>query len=113
MDCSPIPAVASRFSWAGQTRENQYGCSDDTAIHRGTRWSGWAPGRREIGEEKCHAASRYLSGLIVAVVPLGAMTVDAQEPMHYGPAISLEEAKGIMAGAEAEKVSPSKSVSVV
>jgi hypothetical protein len=40
------------------------------------------PGGARIGEEKCHAASRYLSELIVAVVPLGAMTVDAQEPMH-------------------------------
>jgi glc operon protein GlcG len=46
--------------------------------------------------------SRYLSGLIVGVVPLGAMTVYAQEPMPYGPALTLEQAKGIMAGAEAE-----------
>jgi glc operon protein GlcG len=30
------------------------------------------------------------------------MTVYAQEPMPYGPALTLEQAKGIMAGAEAE-----------
>jgi glc operon protein GlcG len=46
--------------------------------------------------------SRCVSGLSVAVVLLGAVTVNAQEPMPYGPAITLEQAKGIMAGAEAE-----------
>jgi glc operon protein GlcG len=39
---------------------------------------------------------------IVAVVLLAAVTVNAQEPMPYGPPITLEQAKGIMAGAEAE-----------
>jgi glc operon protein GlcG len=40
--------------------------------------------------------------LIVAVTLLNAVTVDAQEPMPYGPAITLEQAKKVMAGAEAE-----------
>jgi glc operon protein GlcG len=46
--------------------------------------------------------ARCVSVLIVAVVPLGAATVDAQQPMPYGPAITLDQAKGVMAGAEAE-----------
>jgi uncharacterized protein GlcG (DUF336 family) len=40
--------------------------------------------------------------LIVALVPLAALTAAAQEPMPYGPAITLEQAKDVMAGAEAE-----------
>jgi uncharacterized protein GlcG (DUF336 family) len=43
-----------------------------------------------------------VSVLIVAVVLLGAMAADAQEPMPYGAAITLEQAKDVMAGAEAE-----------
>ena len=46
--------------------------------------------------------AKYSSVLIVAVVLLGAVTVDAQEPMPYGPAITIEQAKDVMAGAEAE-----------
>jgi glc operon protein GlcG len=46
--------------------------------------------------------AKYVSVLIVPVVLLGAVTVGAQEPMPYGPALTLEHAKGIMAGAEAE-----------
>jgi glc operon protein GlcG len=46
--------------------------------------------------------ARYVSVLIVAVILLGAVAVDAQEPMPYGPAITLEQAKDVMAGAEAE-----------
>jgi glc operon protein GlcG len=46
--------------------------------------------------------ARCVSVSIVAVVLLTAVTVDAQEPMPYGPAITLEQAKGVMAGAEAE-----------
>jgi uncharacterized protein GlcG (DUF336 family) len=46
--------------------------------------------------------ARCVSVLIVAVVLLGAVTVDAQEPMPYGPAITIEQAKDVMAGAEAE-----------
>jgi glc operon protein GlcG len=44
----------------------------------------------------------FVSVLIVAVTLLNAVTVDAQEPMPYGPAITLEQAKEVMAGAEAE-----------
>jgi glc operon protein GlcG len=40
--------------------------------------------------------------LSVAVVLLNAVPVDAQEPMPYGPAITLEQAQKAMAGAEAE-----------
>jgi uncharacterized protein GlcG (DUF336 family) len=40
--------------------------------------------------------------LVVAVVLLGAVAADAQDPMPYGPAITLEQAKDVMAGAEAE-----------
>ena len=46
--------------------------------------------------------ARCVSVLIVAVVLLGAMAADAQEPMPYGAAITLEQAKDVMAGAEAE-----------
>jgi glc operon protein GlcG len=46
--------------------------------------------------------TRCMSALIVAVLLLSAVTVDAQEPMPYGPAITLEQAKKAMAGAEAE-----------
>ena len=46
--------------------------------------------------------ARYVSGLIVAPVLLAGLIVNAQEPMPYGPAITLEQAKGVMAGAEAE-----------
>ena len=46
--------------------------------------------------------ARCVSVLVVAVVLLGAMAADAQEPMPYGAAITLEQAKGVMAGAEAE-----------
>jgi glc operon protein GlcG len=46
--------------------------------------------------------ARYVSVLIIAVILLGAVAVDAQEPMPYGPAITLEQAKDVMAGAEAE-----------
>jgi glc operon protein GlcG len=46
--------------------------------------------------------ARCVSVLIVAVTLLNAVTVDAQEPMPYGPAITLEQAKKVMAGAEAE-----------
>jgi uncharacterized protein GlcG (DUF336 family) len=46
--------------------------------------------------------ARYVSALIVALVPLAALTAAAQEPMPYGPAITLEQAKDVMAGAEAE-----------
>ena len=46
--------------------------------------------------------ARYVSVLIVALVPLAALTAAAQEPMPYGPAITLEQAKDVMAGAEAE-----------
>jgi glc operon protein GlcG len=46
--------------------------------------------------------AKCVSVSIVAVVLLGAVTVDAQEPMTYGPPLTLEQAKGIMAGAEAE-----------
>ena len=46
--------------------------------------------------------AKCVSVPIVAVVLLGAVTVNAQEPMPYGPPITLEQAKGIMAGAEAE-----------
>jgi hypothetical protein len=45
--------------------------------------------------------TRCMSALIVAVLLLSAVTVDAQEPMPYGPAITLEQAKKAMAGAEA------------
>jgi glc operon protein GlcG len=45
---------------------------------------------------------RYLSVLSVAVVLLGALTVAAQAPMPYGSAITLEQAKEVVAGAEAE-----------
>jgi uncharacterized protein GlcG (DUF336 family) len=40
--------------------------------------------------------------LIVAIVLLYGASARAQEPMPYGPAITLEQAKGVMAGAEAE-----------
>jgi len=46
--------------------------------------------------------ARCVPGLIVAIVLLGAMTVHAQQPVPYGPAITLERAKAVMAGAEAE-----------
>jgi glc operon protein GlcG len=46
--------------------------------------------------------AKRVSVLIVAVVLLGAVAARAQEPMAYGPPITLEQAKGIMAGAEAE-----------
>jgi glc operon protein GlcG len=46
--------------------------------------------------------AKWVSVLIVAVPLLNAVTVDAQEPMPYGPAITLEQAKEVMAGAEAE-----------
>jgi len=46
--------------------------------------------------------ARYVSALIVALVPLAALTAAAQEPMPYGLAITLEQAKDVMAGAEAE-----------
>jgi glc operon protein GlcG len=45
---------------------------------------------------------RYLSALSVAAVLLGAVTVAAQEPMPYGPTITLQQAKEVVAGAEAE-----------
>lgn len=40
--------------------------------------------------------------LIVAIVLLCGASADAQEPMPYGPAITLEQAKEVVAGAEAE-----------
>ena len=46
--------------------------------------------------------ARCVSTLVVAVVLLGAVAADAQDPMPYGPAITLEQAKDVMAGAEAE-----------
>jgi len=46
--------------------------------------------------------ARCVSVLIAAVVLLSAGIVDAQEPMQYGPAITLEQAKEVTAGAEAE-----------
>jgi glc operon protein GlcG len=46
--------------------------------------------------------ARCVSVLVVAVVLLGAVAADAQEPMPYGPAITLDQAKDVMAGAEAE-----------
>ena len=47
--------------------------------------------------------ARSVSVLIVSLVLLGAGTVGAQQPpMPYGPAITLEQAKDVMAGAEAE-----------
>jgi uncharacterized protein GlcG (DUF336 family) len=46
--------------------------------------------------------ARYASALIITVVLLCAVAADAQEPMPYGPAITLEQAKDVMAGAEAE-----------
>jgi glc operon protein GlcG len=46
--------------------------------------------------------ARCVSGLIVAVTLLNAVTVDAQELMPYGSPITLEQAKKVMAGAEAE-----------
>ena len=46
--------------------------------------------------------ARCVSALILGVVLLSVVTVDAQEPMAYGPAITLEQAKKVMAGAEAE-----------
>ena len=45
---------------------------------------------------------RCVSVLFVAVGLLNAVTVDAQEPMPYGPAITIEQAKEVMTGAEAE-----------
>ena len=47
-------------------------------------------------------SARCLSALFVAATLLNGVPVDAQEPMPYGPAITLEQAKEIMAGAEAE-----------
>jgi glc operon protein GlcG len=46
--------------------------------------------------------ARCVSALIVAVILLSGVDVDAQEPMPYGPTITLEQAKKAMAGAEAE-----------
>jgi glc operon protein GlcG len=46
--------------------------------------------------------SRHLSVLIGAVGLLCAASAHAQEPMPYGPAITLEQAKDVLAGAEAE-----------
>ena len=40
--------------------------------------------------------------LIVAIVLLCGASASAQEPMPYGPAITLEQAKEVVAGAEAE-----------
>lgn len=45
---------------------------------------------------------RHWSALIVAVVLCGLGSANAQEPMPYGPAITLEQAKEVVAGAEAE-----------
>jgi uncharacterized protein GlcG (DUF336 family) len=47
-------------------------------------------------------SASYLSALTVAIVLLTAATVAAQAPMPYGPPITLEQAKEVMAGAEAE-----------
>ena len=46
--------------------------------------------------------AKCVSVLIVSTVLFGAEAVDAQQPMPYGPAITLEQAKNVMAGAEAE-----------
>jgi glc operon protein GlcG len=46
--------------------------------------------------------ARCVSVLTVALVLLGAVSVGAQEPMPYGPSITLEQAKKVMASAEAE-----------
>ena len=46
--------------------------------------------------------ARYWSALIVAVSLCGLGSANAQEPMPYGPAITLEQAKEVVAGAEAE-----------
>lgn len=46
--------------------------------------------------------ARDLCVLIVAIVLLCGASASAQEPMPYGPAITLEQAKEVVAGAEAE-----------
>jgi glc operon protein GlcG len=46
--------------------------------------------------------ARCVSVLIVAVILLGAVTADAQQPIPYGPPITLKQAKEIISGAEAE-----------
>jgi glc operon protein GlcG len=46
--------------------------------------------------------ARHLSVLIGAVGLLCAASAHAQEPMPYGPAITLEQAKEVVAGAEGE-----------
>jgi glc operon protein GlcG len=40
--------------------------------------------------------------VLIAVILLGAVTVDAQQPIPYGPAITLQQAKDVVSGAEAE-----------
>jgi glc operon protein GlcG len=47
-------------------------------------------------------SARHLCGLIVASGLLCGASASAQAPMPYGPAITLEQAKEVMAGAEAE-----------
>jgi glc operon protein GlcG len=47
-------------------------------------------------------STRCVSALIASALLLSAVSVDAQEPMPYGPTITLEQAKKAMAGAEAE-----------
>ena len=47
-------------------------------------------------------SARDLCVLIVAIVLLCGASASAQEPMPYGPAITLEQAKEVVAGAEAE-----------
>lgn len=46
--------------------------------------------------------TRFVSLVIVALVVLGAAAADAQQPAPYGQAITLEQAKRVVAGAEAE-----------
>jgi glc operon protein GlcG len=46
--------------------------------------------------------ARHLSVLICAVVLLDAASAHGQEPMPYGPTITLEQAKEVVAGAEGE-----------
>jgi glc operon protein GlcG len=48
------------------------------------------------------AFARYSSMLIGAIILCGAGSGLAQEPMPYGAAITLEQAKEVVAGAEAE-----------
>jgi glc operon protein GlcG len=55
-----------------------------------------------LGGGNAMSFARCAFVLSVAVVLLNAVPVDAQEPMPYGPAITLEQAQKAMAGAEAE-----------